>query len=144
MTDVIIALMFTILIEIVVLILLKANKKVIYISLLANTVTNLALNIISYNITDSTKNIIFIAIMEIAIIPIVEAIFYLFVEKRFLKCVIYSVLANLASFLFSFVLMGIDYCLYERSILAVSIILSLIIMGLLFLISYLIRKRNLK
>lgn len=144
MTDVIMALMFTILIEIVVLILLKANKKVIYISLLANTVTNLALNIISYNITDSTKNIIFIAIMEIAIIPIVEAIFYSFVEKKFLKCLIYSVLANLASFLFSFVLMGIDYCLYERSILAVSIILSLIIMGLLFLISYLIRKRYLK
>ena len=153
MTDVIMALMFTILIEILVLLLLKANNKILLISILANTITNLSLNIILKSITNQTISIIFLVIMEAIIIPLVEALFYFLINKKFKKSLLYSIVANVSSFLFSFVILLIEFIFFKEkeiiyssstsySILGISIVLSIIVMSLIYSISYLIQKRK--
>ena len=152
MIEIIMALIFTILIEILVLLLLKANNKILLISILANIITNLSLNIALNFITNQTINIIYLVIMEALIIPFVEALFYFILNKNFKKSLLYSVVANISSFLFSFVIILL-YVIFPieaiedstrniYSILGISIVCSIMVMSLIYSIRYLIGKRK--
>lgn len=92
------ALIYTLIIELLVLYLQKEkNYKVFILAFLINTITNVSLNI-TLTLIDNKLYYVILIIMEIGAF-IIEALAYFFIYKDFKKALRVSLLCNLASYL---------------------------------------------
>ena len=99
MINIVVPLLLTIVIELLCLIIMKANKKVLLWSIIINIITNLTLNLIIYFSNFSTTiYIIYVIVSEITIV-VLEMLAYYLIIKDLKKAFIYSLICNSSSFL---------------------------------------------
>lgn len=105
MWDIIKALILTIIIEGVVILIIRKNFIFLIYSIIINIITNVSLNLIVNEFVNSDlwKYIIVVVILEIAVL-FVEAIVYNIKIKKFPKALLLSLILNLASLSFGFLM----------------------------------------
>lgn len=108
MTDMIIALVLTIITELLILILLKKENKILILSIFLNIITNLSLNLILQLFLDS-KLIVYIItlfILEVLIL-IIEALGYNIIIKNLKSSFYLSLTLNAISFITGLLILNI-------------------------------------
>ncbi len=109
--EIVFSLLLTIAFEGLVLILLQAQKKVILLSIIINTITNIPLNLFITNyLFDSLASYVITIIFLEIVITLFEAILYLLITKDLKKAFKYSFYCNSVSY-FIGLLLSILYVL---------------------------------
>lgn len=105
MWEIIKALSLTILIEGIVVLIIKKNFVFLIYSVIINIITNVSLNLIVNQFVNSElwKYIVVVAALEIVIL-FVEALIYNIKIKKFKKALLLSLILNLTSFSFGFLM----------------------------------------
>lgn len=105
MWEIIKALILTILIEGIVVLIIKKNFVFLIYSIIINIITNVSLNLIVNQFVNSElwKYIVVVAALEIVIL-FVEALIYNIKIKKFKKALLLSLILNLTSFSFGFLM----------------------------------------
>lgn len=105
MFEIIISCLLTIVIEFIVLLILKAERNILFLSIIINIITNASLNILLYFIKFPKYYVyvITVIILEILIV-FIEAIYYYIFLKDFKKSFKYSIITNVSSYLFGLII----------------------------------------
>ena len=105
MWEIIKALILTILIEGIVILIIKKNFVFLIYSVIINIITNVSLNLIVNQFVNSElwKYIVVVSALEIVIL-FVEALIYNIKIKKFKKALLLSLILNLTSFSFGFLM----------------------------------------
>lgn len=108
MYNLLVPLILTIVIEIICLLLLQKDDKIILTSVLLNIVTNLTLNFILHFVLDS-KLIIYISLVVIleACVLIVESLIYNIYLKNIKQSFLLSLILNATSFTLGLIIMSV-------------------------------------
>lgn len=102
--QIILPLILTILLELIILLLFKEKRKIVYLAQIGmNCMTNISLNLTIYHISFSNFKtyILFLIVAEIVII-IVEMLLYLPVVKKLKRSFLYAFCSNIVSALIGF------------------------------------------
>ena len=105
MLNILISILLTILIELFVLLILKARPRVLWLSIIINTVTNVLLNCLieSYFFSSFLVYLSTVLILEMGVF-IYEAIMYYFIIGNYKPALKYALATNLTSFLIGLVI----------------------------------------
>ena len=112
MIEILFSLILTIVIELVILWLIKANKKILITSIIINIITNLSLNIFLYYYYFDNITMYWITIIGLELLVfIIEGLTYYLVNKDIRLSFKYSLFANGGSFLIGLIISLIFYFL---------------------------------
>lgn len=99
--SIVLCFILTIIIELAVLYIFKERNKKVYIAaIIINAMTNIPLNIFTnnYTFTGIANYLVIILSLELLVV-VVESLLYFIVIRKYTKCLFYSTMCNLYSFL---------------------------------------------